>query len=282
MSKYKNDAKAKQEDEELEALETAYREQNDPGFQPEAIEEEAAPTLTSEEETWKSRYSNLRSHSDQVRNDLSKQLKELETQVKLLQSKPVELPSNLSIEDAREWTKKYPDLAATLKTLWKEDIEFLKEEIGPSLTELQGMKEEIARERAFATVLRAHPDFQDLINSAEFQEWVDRQPEEKGVIGETIFNALRKSYEPDPAIRAINIYKQELNFTKQPKKNSARESVQVVTKPSSGSPRSDGKRQFSESQIESMSIRDYERLESEIELAKRENRITYDISGAAR
>ena len=175
-------------------------------------------------------------------------------------------------------------MAATLKTLWKQDIEYLKEEIGPKLSELEATKHEIARERAFAAVCKAHPDFPELVQDQDFIEWVQRQPEEKGVIGRTIYASLHENEtDADAAIKAVNIYKQEKSFSATPKKNPAREAVQTVRKTNSNSPSEDGgKRTFSESQVEKMSIWEYEKLEEQIDAAKRENRFVYDLSGAAR
>jgi methyl-accepting chemotaxis protein len=282
--KYKNN-RAAEEDAELEALEAEYRktygrEPGDPilgNEQPLAVEETPEPVLDKEEETWKQRYANLKSYSDKNRNEDAKARKALEDRIALLEKKPVDLPSNK--EEAREWVSKYPDLAAVIKSLIREDVEYLKEELGPQLQELETTKNEIAMQKAFNTVVKAHPDFPELLNSPEFTEWVDRQPEEKGKIGQAIYDSLH-SLDAHAAIKAVEVYKREVS--PKPKKDTAREVVQSVSRTSNGTPRQDGKVTYSESQIEKMSMREYEMNEEAIDIAKRENRFIYDISGAAR
>lgn len=283
--KYKNN-KAEQDELELERLEAEYKEKygrdhNDPitgDEKPLDEQEKPEKELDKEEETWKQRYSNLKSYADKKANETTKTLKELESKISLLEKKPVDLPSNK--EEAREWVAKYPDLAGVIKSLIREDVEYLKEELGPQLQELETTKNEIAMQKAYAAVLKVHPDFSELLQNPDFTEWVDRQPEEKGKIGQAIYDSLH-SLDSHAAIKAIDVYKRE-SEPKKPKKDTARESVQAISRTVSDTPRQDGKNTFSESQVERMSMRDYEANEDAIDQAKREGRFVYDLSGAAR
>lgn len=287
---YRNLDRIKREEEELEELEREFAKEQAKlrgevveDEQPEAIEENEvvvkAKELDSEEEkTWKERYSNLKSFADKRYNETIAKLNELENKVKLAEKKPTDMPTNP--EEAKQWVAKYPELASVLKTLWKEDIDYLKEEIGPQLTELEELKAENTRVRAYNLVVRAHPDFPELINNQEFIDWVNRQPEEKGTIGQAIFDALN-GVDADAAIKAVNIYKKE-SAPAAPVKDTAREAAKTVKKSNPTNPNSDGKREFSESMVEEMSIWEYEKYESEIDDAKREGRFIYDLSGAAR
>lgn len=284
---YQNQARIEQDEKELEELEAAYRKQ----FSGEQIEaEEEAPNepeLTPEEETWKERYSNLRTHANRQRDEEKRAKEALEARIaqleKTLANNTSSAPTNL--EDARAWMKRYPELASIMKTLMREEADFVKEEMTPRLTELDSIRKELEWNKAYATMVKAHPDFEELTESVEFQAWIDRQPVEKGKMGEIIFDALRSTdhIDLDTAIRAVNIYKQEREFNKIPKRNHAKEAAAAVGRTSSSAPNtSGGKRSFSESEIESMSAREYEKLENEIDAAKREGRIIYDITGAAR
>lgn len=279
--KYKNLTKAEQEDKELAELEAEYIRQN--SEQPVATEEDVPPVVNKEEETWKERYSNLKSYADKNRNEDKKRIADLEARLVSLEKEKtkssVDLP--VSVDEAREWVQKYPQLAGTLKALWREDIEYLKEELGAGMSELEETRREIHRQKAFAEVLKAHPDFPQIMETQEFQDWVDRQPEEKDVIGQAIYDALRKNLDPNPAIKAISIYKSETN--QKPKRELAREAVQSVPRNAPSTPRDSGdKNTFSESQVEKMSSREFEKYEEAIDQAKREGRFIYDISGAAR
>ena len=288
MAKYKNLARAEADEAELEQMELEYRKAN--GEQVETQGEQPIATEESEEEkTWKKRYSDLRSFADRKANEekaekeaLKAELLNLKNEVRTYKNPEADITT---IEQARDWVHKYPDLAKTLKTLWKEDFQIMKEELGANITDLQQANLQISRERAFNQVLRAHPDFQDLVQNVEFQEWVDRQPEEKGPIGKAIFEALRvNETDADAAIKAVDLYKREKEFSRKPKKEQAREAVETVTRArNTVAPSENGGRKiFKESQIEAMSRWDFDKYEDEIELARREGRIEYDVTGAAR
>jgi hypothetical protein len=287
MSKYKNLARAEAEDAELARLEEEYRKANGEQVeQPVAIEEE--PVETEEDKNWKKRYSDLRSFTDRQKNEEKAEKERLQAELNQLKAEVnrLSLPQNdiQDLEGAKDWERKYPDLAKTLKTLWREDLQIIREEKDNDRNELDAVKHELARNRAYNAVLRAHPDFEELINTAEFQEWVDRQPEEKGVIGETIYNALRvNETDADAAIKAVDFYKREQEFVRKPRNRTAREAVEVPSRTSPTSPAPNGgQKMFKESEVEAMSLREWEPLEKEIDQAKRDGRFIYDVSGATR
>lgn len=286
MTKYKNLARAEAEDAELARLEAEYRQTIEgPVEEPVAIEE---PVETEEDKTWKKRYADLRSYTDRQKNEEKAEKEALKAELAKLKSEVAQLslPANdiNDVEGARDWERKYPDLARTLKTLWREDLQIVREEKENDRNELKEVQRELARNRAYNAVLRAHPDFEELINNPDFQEWVDRQPEEKGVIGQTIFDALRvNETDADAAIKAVDFFKREQEFTRRPRNKAAREAVEVPgrTSPTAPTPNIGG-RTFKESEVEAMSLREWEPLEKEIDLAKREGRFIYDVSGATR
>jgi hypothetical protein len=289
MTRYKNLARIQQEEEELARLEEEYRKANGQNVendeQPLAVEE---PVETEEDKNWKKRYSDLRSYTDRQKNEQKARDEERDRQIAELKNEiaRLSLPQNdiHDVEGARDWERKYPDLARTLKTLWREDLQIMREVSENDRNELKEVQRELARNRAYNAVLRAHPDFEELINNPDFQDWVDKQPEEKGVIGQTIFDALRvNETDADAAIKAVDIYKREQEFTRRPRKNPAREAIEVPgrTSPTAPAPNAGG-RIFKESEVEAMSLREWEPLEKEIDLAKREGRFVYDVSGATR
>lgn len=275
--KYKNLARAEQNEKELEELERKYREEN--GEAP-VVEQDPDPVVTKEDETWKERYGNLKSYVDKT---LKKEIADLKTQLAAKPAPVMEVPEN--VDEARAWVSKYPALSGILKTLWKEDIDMLREEIGPQLAELEEEKQKIAWDRAFAQVVKAHPDFPELIQDPDFIQWVENHGESGDAIGQAIYKALN-SVDAVGSIRAVNIYKQELKEKARPereKKTSRSAAETVPNRVGSKTPTEiNGKPVFAESQIEKMSIRDYEKFEDAIDEAKREGRFVYDVTGAAR
>jgi hypothetical protein len=149
--------------------------------------------------------------------------------------------------------------------------------------ELEAERTAIARERAMAQIIKVHPDFLDLIQKQEFKDWVEDQPRRRGTFGEFIYNSLyQNETDAQSAIEAVNLYKSE-NGSKRTERQSPRDAALSVRTPASETPPSrQGKRVWLESEIDKMKPWDFDKYEEEIEEARREGRITYDISGAAR
>lgn len=276
--RYRNTARAEADEAELERLETEYRKEF--GNEPEVVEVPEVVEETPEEKTWKQRYSDLKSYSDRRANEARAKETELTKRIEALEKKSTELPSN--IEEARAWVEEYPDLTRIIKTLIREDTQLVEENVTARFEELELERMEIAKEKAINSIRKVHKDFDDLLNDQYFVDWVDRQPVEKGRTGQAIYDALHKGFDAQEAINAINIYKMEKKANK-PEKDPSREVVQQVSRTTSTAPSpTGGKPTFSESQIDSMSAREYEKFEEQIEEARLEGRIVYDITGAAR
>ncbi len=281
---FKNLERINKEDKELEELEEQYRKENDPEYKAKENEEnknEKEPeVVTKDDETWKKRYSDLRSHSSKKENELSKEVADLKKKLETVEKNP-DLPKNK--EEAKEWVSKYPDLARVLMTLMEERDEKIKEEVDNVRNEITLERAELAREKAFSAVLKVHPDFVELINDKKFQEWVNDQPKKRGsVIGGAIFKALYENEtDADAAIEAVNVYKADVGKKPSDKKEVV-DAAKTVKKSAPETPRSDGKKVWLESEIDKMDRWTFDRLEEELEVARREGRIEYDISGAAR
>lgn len=246
--------------------------------------EEPAPedTLSSEEATWKTRYGDLRRYSENIKKEASDREKALQDELRRLKKEQnTVLPE--TVEEAREWVEKYPDLARIIKALIREDLQISEEYNSARFEELEAERFQVAKEKAMNVILQKHSDFEEIIQSAEFRDWLDRQPQERGRLGQAIYDALENDIDPKAAIEAINVYKSDMKQAKAPKRNPERDAAMTVARSSSSAPAPTGgnKRTFKESEIEAMSIFEYERLEDEIDQARYEGRIIYDIRGAA-
>lgn len=280
MARYKNIARAEQEDKELEELETEYRKQ----FGENQEDDENTEVTTqpqenrTEEDNWKKRYSDLRSYMSKKEAELQKEVEDLR---KSLKEKDTDFPKNK--EEAEKWVQDYPDLARVLMTLIEERTELVREDVKNVREELTRERHELEKQKALDTVLKKHPDFLELITEDNFKNWVVAQPEVRGpVIGQALYDALYKNEtDAQAAIEAVNIYKADMRKTE--KKNDKSAAI-AVNKGGASAPQvnSDGKRKFLESEIEKLKPWEWDKLEDEIEAARREGRIVYDISGAAR
>lgn len=287
---YRNQERIDREEKELEELEAEYRKQYGGENQEKEVDDNPLenpgpelPTLNKEEETWKKRHGDLRSYTSRQINDLNKQINELKNTLAQKEREANKLPTNKT--EAEEWVKEYPDLARVLSTLIEQQTEYVKEDVLTVRQELEAERLQMAKERAFNAILKVHSDFVDLINDPKFQEWVEEQPTKRGPrIGQALYDALYvNETDAEAAIEAVNIYKQDMNASKPKKDSSSKEAATLVRKQNPAAPTDlNGKKVFLESEIEKMKDWEFEKLEDEIEAARREGRITYDISGAAR
>lgn len=279
MTKYRNDARDAQLDAELEAEEADYRRKY--SGEPIAEEEIDPPAANKDEEIWKKRHSDLRSYSQKQVNERDQRIAELE---RALAEKDKQHLAPQNQQELEQWIKEYPDLARVLGNMIdqraEKQVSTVSDEVRTARMELQAERESIQRERAMGEVLKVHPDFLDLINKQDFKDWVEDQPTKRGRIGQALYDALyENNTDADAAIQAINIYKQD----KASSKKERNEAALTVRKPSSALPEStNGKRTFTESEIDAMPFYVYDKLEQEIEDARRDGRIVYDQSGAAR
>lgn len=282
MPVYKND-RAAREDAELEALEAEYRKEfGEPTEENEVVVPSEPPVVDKEEETWKKRHGDLRSYTSRQLNDKDKEILELQRQLKETERKGQQLPRNK--EEATQWVKDYPDLARVLTTMIEEQTDIVREDVRTVREELENERQNAAEEKAVRKLLEKHEDFFTIRETPEFVEWVESQFEKRGErYGQMIFDSLYKNKtDAEAVIQTVNLYKADTKKVTTSRPD--REAATKVARSTPSQPATNGGkgRQFSESEIEKMSFREYEKWEDEIDTARLEGRIIYDISGAAR
>lgn len=222
-------------------------------------EVETSAPLSQEEETFKKRYSDLRRHSQKQSNDLKEALARIEALEKAKNAP--ELPS---AEEAEEWAKANPKAAAIIRAL-------ANEQVGTKNDDVNAIKQELERNKQEARIKKAHPDFEDITGQDEFHDWVQKQ----------IQSVQKLVYEgdADDVIWALTLYKKETDV-ENPNKSAAKA---VSKKANSAVPNDDGgKRSFTESQVQKMTLQEYEKNETAIQEAVKNGSFVYDLSGGAR
>jgi len=236
--------------------------------------EDAVPD-TAEERSYKKRYADLRRGSQKAKEDLEDRINKLESQLKQSTEQEMRLPK--SDEDIDAWANKYPDVAAIVETIAIKKAREQQAGLEDKVKEIDAMRETASRERAEVELLKVHPDFGEIRDSDEFHNWAEEQPK-------WVQDAL---YENDndarSASRAIDLYKADMNIaTKKPSNNKdAAKSVNTRnsrTKPDATS----NNNKMSESTVNKMSSKEYEKHQDEIMEAIRGGNFIYDISGSAR
>ena len=236
--------------------------------------EDAEPD-SAEEKSYKKRYADLRRGSQKAKEDLEQRINALETQLKQTAAQEIKLPK--SDEDIDSWASQYPDVAAIVETIAIKKAREQQAGLADKVKEIDEMRETASRERAEVDLLKAHPDFGEIRDSDDFHNWAEEQPK-------WVQDAL---YENDndarSAARAIDLYKADMNIkTKKPSGNKdAAKSVNTHNSRSQPDAESNNNK-LSESKVNRMTTKEYEKHQDEIMEAIRGGNFIYDISGSAR
>ena len=241
----------------------------------EAQAKEDAEPEGAEEKSYKKRYADLRRGSQKAKADLEARINALESQLKQSTEQEIKLPK--SDEDIDAWASQYPDVAAIVETIAIKKAREQQVGLQDKVKEIDAMRESATREKAEVELLKAHPDFGEIRDSDEFHNWAEEQPK-------WVQDAL---YENDndarSAARAIDLYKADMNIkTKKP--NSNKEAAKSVnTRNTRSQPdATSSNTKMSESRVNKMSTKEYEKHQDEIMNAIRKGEFIYDISGSAR
>ena len=236
--------------------------------------EDAVPD-TAEERSYKKRYADLRRGSQKAKEDLEERINKLETQLKQSAQQEMRLPK--SDEDIDAWANQYPDVAAIVETIAIKKAREQQAGLEDKVKEIDAMRETASRERAEVELLKVHPDFDEIRDSDDFHNWAEEQPK-------WVQDAL---YENDndarSASRAIDLYKADMNISTKKPSNSKDAAKSVNTRNSRTKPdATSNNNKMSESTVNKMSSKEYEKHQDEIMEAIRGGNFIYDISGSAR
>jgi len=246
-------------EEEIAALEGKQAEELETETTEVPVREEV---LTKDEETWKKRYSDLRRTSQKQMDDLKRLTKEVED-LKSTKTKPTLNIS--SVEEATKWARENPQAASIIRAL-------ANEQVGSKEDDVKAIRLELEKNKQEARIKKAHPDFEDITASDEFHDWAESQPQ---TMQKLIYDG-----EAEDVIWALSAYKKEMVANQiNPTKEAAKS---VVNKLSSAPADGSGKKTFTESQVQKMSMAEYEKNEAAIAQSQRDGTFVYDLSGAAR
>lgn len=287
--------KIAQEEKELEDL--LKQRQDVEQENPEIEEEEEAETVPestqekpeeeSEEETpegndrvdWKKRHGDLRRHSQKTEEKLKATIAELASKVEKIEAENTAASLPASQEELEEWRQSNPNAFAIVETLASSiaDDKFrsYKKELDSIRDSVTEDKSELMKQRADIKINKAHPDYEDLKNDDEFHDWAETQPKR---IQDMVF----ESTDADDVIWAIDMYKLAKGVKSKP--STSKEAAKAVNT-KGNKPRVDTEAQkgkIRESEIQSMSEKEYLKREDEIKKAQRSGNIIYDLSGGAR
>jgi hypothetical protein len=273
ISKYQK--KVEEEEKELEELIA----QGNP--EQEAKPEDEGPEPTDPEEiTFKKRYGDLRRHSQKKEKELTERIEALEKslEAKPQEQAPTEVPSNM--KEMMEWKEKYPSVARIIETMIQEEADKKLKEAKVSIEEIQFERQQSKKDKALKEITKAHPDFEDLQYSEEFQDWAEEQPR-------WIQTALfEQDEDAQSVIKVLNLFKMEQGEKLKPlkeKEDKKKAAGFIDTKGQRTSVDSEeAGNKIKESWVNKLSMKDYEKNEEKIMEAMRTGNFIYDLSGGAR
>ena len=243
--------------------------------------EEPKQEATSEDEdgtpqkkprtNYKKRYDDLKKHYDTKLSEFKQREQELRAAAE--KAYPKYQPPK-SEEDLEKFKTEYPDLYETVETVAHMRSEEQIQALQSKLQALEEREATISKRDAEAELQARHPDFEDIRGDENFHTWAKTQPED---IQNWIYN------NPDNATlasRAIDLYKLENNIAignTTPKKSVRSQTSRsdaasmVSTKTTNVEPPQP--KVWTQREIASMSIDDYDKYEEEIDLAIQEGRV---------
>ena len=271
---YSREEKIKRDEEELQKLKDEQKGKTEEKEETEEDKLEKEEPKNAEEKTFKKRYGDLRRHVQQKEQEFQKQIDSLKIQLSESTKKNIKLPK--SDEDIESWAKEYPDVAAIVETIATKKAMEQSKTLEERMKNIDEMQVSAVKEKAEATLMRMHPDFDTIRDSDEFHEWAEEQPK---WIQDALYD---NASDARSASRAIDLYKADKNITsKKPASKDAAKAINAKsgrttpdTNNTSGA--------IKESDVQKMSTKEYEKHSEEIMEAIRSGNFIYDLSGNAR
>ena len=228
------------------------------------------PPVEGEDTTYKKRYGDLRRHSQQLMQQKDQELQQVKDQLDQAAKGQIKFPK--TDEEMDRWSKKYPDVALIVDTIAQKRAGEALVEGEKRMEGLRQLETKLTKKDAEQQLIKMHPDFGNIRQDQAFHEWVALQPI-------SIQDALYKNNtDARAASRAIDLYKADMGKAKPRSKSAA----QAIGRTSTSSPNTGGRTEYSESQVESMTTKEYDKHEDAILESMSNRTFKYDITGAAR
>lgn len=216
---------------------------------------------------YKKRYDDLKKHYDSKLNEFKSREQELLEQAAENRPNYVAPKSQEELEKFRE---EYPDVYEVVETVSHLQAEEKSKDLKEKLERLQQREQELVRKDAEKRLMDKHPDFEDIRNSDDFHGWAKEQPKS---IQDWVYN---NADDADLASRALDLFKKDIGMDVAPKKSNSKRSKKsaadmVSTKTTSVEPQQE--KVWTEKEIASMSMDQFDRYEAEISEAMQQGRI---------
>jgi len=237
-------------------------------------EPEGDAGLSAEEKSFKKRYGDLRKHMQEKDAEFKAQLEELNNKLELATKNELVLPKTETEVEA--WAKKYPDVAGIVEAIAEKKAAERSTDLDNRLKEIEELRTKAKREKAEAELAALHPDFSEIRADDAFHEWAKTQPK-------VVQDALYENTDDAKSVaRVIDLYKSDKGITAKKDNSSDKAAASSVkTKGKTQVDPQDTSQYLRESQVEKMSMKEYEKRADEIMEAQRSGKFIYDVSKRA-
>ena len=233
----------------------------------EATPENVERPVNAEDKVFKKRYDDLKRHYDSTVNKHKEEVFKLKNQ---LESSTNFIPPK-DKKELEEWRKEYPDVYDVIKTVAYQEADEKNKQLNDKLAKLEVDQQKVSKDRAEVELLKLHPDFTKIRESQDFHDWASVQD---GVIQSWLYDNFNNA---NLAARAIDLYKMDRGIKKLEvnKSDVKKEVSKAVTSTARGSEKDlKGKKIWSLAEIKKLKPHEYVKFEKEIDVARKEGRIT--------
>ena len=228
--------------------------------------------LGAEEKNFKKRYGDLRRHSQKKEEEFNAKIEALEAKLTKAANQELVLPK--SDEELEAWAKEYPDVAGIIESIADKKAKASANALEERMAEFEELKVNAQREKAEVELVKMHPDFIEIRQDDTFHNWAEEQPK-------WVQDALYENVDDAKSVaRVIDLYKVDKGITNKKRASPSEKAAasSVKTKSAAAPEPDEAANQIRESEVASMSIKEYEKRQEEILDAQRNGRFIYDMT----
>ena len=275
--KYRDDVYKDEEDENQEQQQEA---QTDPTPNEVATQQSensfAEKKAREEDHDYKKRYDDLKKHYDSKVNEFKGEREQLSSELETVKKRVHEMPRGATppktMEELEEFKERYPDVFEVVETVSNMQTESQVAKLREEIQSVKQREKNLEKEKAAEELLRLHPDFDNLRSDEKFLSWLDEQPEQ---LSDGIY---KNNTDAKWAGKIISLYKAEMGIsTKKPTrpKEASDPAASVTRQQPKDVATKEGanKKVWKGSDIARLKPWEFEKVETEIDLARSEGRI---------
>ena len=246
-------------------------EEAEPDVEQEAEPEVESKPLDREEETFKKRYGDIRKHLADKEREWETKLEQMKSQLDLASRNELVLPKSDS--DIEAWAKKYPDVAGIVEAIADRKAAERSGDLDNRLKEIEKLRTQATKEKAEVELMKLHPDFSEIREDNAFHDWAEEQPK-------WVQDALYENTDDARSVaRVIDLYKQDKGIAKLKVKNDDKAAASSVSTRRGVTAEPDQSSNYlTESAVNKMSSKEYDKRQEEILEAMRTGKFIYDMS----